>query len=112
LTRIGRPEYGRWNHTEEVIAMSVVVRYQPQGLTKARYDEVSERMDQSDDWPPDGLDVHVCFGDDGDLLVSEIWDSEEQWRAFRERLMPVLEDAGVQFAGDPQLFDVHQLQKR
>ena len=91
--------------------MSVVVRYQPTGLTKAQYDEVNQNLGESD-WPPDGLDMHVCFGSDGELLVSEIWDSEEQWRTFRERLRPALDEAGVEFSGEPQLFEVHELQKR
>jgi hypothetical protein len=91
--------------------MSVVVRYQPTGLTKAQYDEVNQSFDEYAR-PPHGLDMNVCFGSDGELLVSEIWDSEEQWRTFRERLMPVLEDAGIEFSGEPQLFEVHELQKR
>jgi hypothetical protein len=93
--------------------MSVVVRYQPTGMTKAQYDEVSQRVqDGEDKWPPDGLELHVCFGSDGELLVSEIWDSEDQWRTFGERLMPILEEGGIEFSGEPQLFDVHELQKR
>ena len=62
--------------------MSVVVRHQPTGLTKERYDEVSRRMEDSGVWPPNGLDMHVCFGSEGELRVSEIWDSEEEFRAF------------------------------
>ena len=92
--------------------MSVVIRYSPTGLTKEKYDEVSNGMEGSGSWPPDGLDMHVCFGSDGDLRVSEIWDSEEQWRTFSEQLLPALEKAGVQTAGDPEVFEVHELQKR
>ena len=51
--------------------MSVVVRHQLSGLTKEKYDEVSRRMEGSGAWPPDGIDMHVCFGSDGDLRVSE-----------------------------------------
>jgi len=92
--------------------MSVVVRYQPSGLTREQYDEVSRRMEESGAWPPEGLDVHVCFGSDGDLRVSEIWDSEEQCRAFGERIGPVLNEVGVQIAGEPEVFEVQELEKR
>jgi hypothetical protein len=92
--------------------MSIVVRYSPTGLTKETYDKVSDQMDGSDDWPPDGLDLHVCFGTDGDLRVSEIWDSEEQWRSFSEKLMPALKEGGVQLAGDPEIFEVHNMARR
>jgi hypothetical protein len=92
--------------------MSVVVRHQPTGLTKDRYDEVSRRMEEAGDWPPEGMDLHVCFGTEGALRVSEIWDSEEQFRAFGERLLPVLDEVGVQLSGDPEIFEVQELQRR
>jgi hypothetical protein len=92
--------------------MSVVVRHQPRGLTKEKYDEVNRRIEEAGAWPPDGLDMHVCFGSEGELRVSEIWDSEEQFRAFGERLFPVLNEAGIELGGDPEIFEVHQLEKR
>ncbi len=92
--------------------MSVVIRFKPQGLTKEVYDRASEKVQSELDWPPEGLDYHVCFGDDGNLLVSEIWDSIDQARAYQEKLMPVLQDAGVQFGGEPEVFEVHGLEKR
>jgi len=92
--------------------VSIVVRYQPKGLTRQQYDEVSRRMEGSGSWPPDGLDMHVLFGEEGELRVSEIWDSEEKWRGFRDKIVPVLQDVGVQIGGDPEVFRVHELQKR
>ena len=92
--------------------MSVVVRHQPTGLTREKYDEVSRRMEESGAWPPDGLDMHVCFGSDGELRVSEIWDSEEQFRTFSERLMPVLSEVGVEVTAGPEVYEVQELQKR
>jgi hypothetical protein len=91
--------------------MSVVVRHQPKGLTREQYDEVSRRIESAGNWPPDGMDMHVLFGDEGALLVSEIWDSEEQFRAFAERLMPVLDEVGVPHS-EPEVFEAHELQKR
>ena len=92
--------------------MSIVVRYQPTGLTREQYDDVTRRMQQAGNWPPDGLDMHVLFGSEGDLRVSEIWDSEEQWRAFLEQITPVIDEVGVQQAGEPEVFEVHELEER
>jgi hypothetical protein len=92
--------------------VSIVVRYRPTGLTRERYDDVSRRMEEAGDWPSAGLEMHVLFGSEGDLRVSEIWDSEEEWRAFSERMMPVLNEVGVQFAGEPEVLQVHELHKR
>jgi hypothetical protein len=47
------------------------------------------------------MDYHVCFGQDGDLRVSEIWDSQEKLEAFGERLMPILAEVGIQ-PGEPE----------
>jgi hypothetical protein len=92
--------------------MSIVVRFHPTALTAAKYDETVRRLTNAGDFPPDGLDYHVCFGTDGSLRVSEIWDSREQFAAFGERLMPVLADAGIEFSGDPEVYEVHNIVKR
>jgi hypothetical protein len=44
-------------------------------------------------------------------MVSEIWDSEEQFRAFAGGLMSVLDEVGVPYS-EPQVFPAHQLEKR
>jgi hypothetical protein len=91
--------------------MSVVVRFSPASLTAEQYDESVRRLEAAGDFPPDGLDYHVCFGTDGNLLVSEIWDSPEQLEAFGERLMPVLAEVGID-PGEPTVFEVHNIVKR
>ena len=92
--------------------MSIVVRFNPTSMTAETYDKVLPQVQESGDWPPDGLDYHVCFGADGNLKVSEIWDSEEQFQAFGERLMPILNEAGIEFSGEPEVFEVHNIEKR
>ena len=79
--------------------MAIVVRFHPSSLTKETYDRVDRIVEEGDHgWPPEGLLVHVCFGEDGDLRVSEIWESREQFEAFIERLMPVLQEKGVEIS--------------
>jgi hypothetical protein len=92
--------------------MSIVVRFGPQSNTIEQYNQVLRRLEESDNWPPDGLDYHVAFGPSSDLRVSEIWDSHEKWEAFLEHLMPLLADAGIQVAGEPEVFEVHNTVKR
>ena len=91
--------------------MSVVVRFLPSSLTAAQYDESVRRLTESGDFPPAGLDYHVCFGSDGNLRVSEIWDSREQMEAFGARLMPVLAEVGIE-PGQPDVHEVHNIVKR
>ena len=92
--------------------MSIVVRFTPTNVTKEKYDESLRRLEEAGEWPPDGLDYHVVFGDDGNLRVSEIWDSREQLQQFGERLMPILADIGIEFSGEPEIFEVYNTIKR
>jgi hypothetical protein len=91
--------------------MSVLFRFNPSGMTRQQYDQVTQRLQGSGAWPPDGLQLHVLFGDEGDLKVSEVWKSEEQQRTFSAKLLPELEQAGVQLTGEPETFQVHELQQ-
>lgn len=91
--------------------MSIVVRFTPASLTREQYDEAVRQLEQDGTFPPDGMDYHVCFGAEGNLRVSEIWDSREQWEAFGERLMPVLADVGIQ-PGEPDVYEVRNIVKR
>ena len=93
--------------------MSIVVRFAPASATVEQYDETIRRLNEIlGDRGPDGCDYHVCFrAPDGSLRVSEIWDSEEQFRAFGETLMPVLAEVGVD-PGQPEIMEVHNILKR
>ena len=89
--------------------MSIVVRFHPTNVTEESYAESLRRLEEAGEWPPEGMQLHVLFGSDGDLKVSEIWDSEEQLQAFGERLMPILSDIGIEFSGPPDVFEAHSV---
>lgn len=91
--------------------MSVLIRFAPESLTSAQYEESVRKLEANGDFPPDGLDYHVCFGAEGGLRVSEIWDSKEQLEAFGERLMPVLSEVGID-PGTPEVIEVHNIVRR
>ena len=91
--------------------MSVLIRFAPAALTAAQYDESIRKLEEQGAFPPDGLDYHVCFGSEGSLRVSEIWDSREQLEAFGERLMPVLSEVGID-PGKPEVMEIHSIVKR
>lgn len=97
--------------TERVSTMSVLVRFSPESLTTDRYDEVKRRLNAAGHWPPDGLEYHVCFGTDGQLKVSEIWASNDQFEAFGQQLGPILEEVGINQAAPPELLDIHNQER-
>jgi hypothetical protein len=98
--------------TTDAKKTGIVVRFSPTNLTSEKYDEVLRRMEQDGAWPPDGLEFHVLFGSEDKLRVSEVWASRAQFDAVGERLMPILKDVGIEFAGDPEILEVRNLVKQ
>ncbi|MEA2348547.1 MAG: hypothetical protein QOG62_2334, partial [Thermoleophilaceae bacterium] len=43
------------------------------------------------------------------LTVSEIWESREQMQAWGETVMPLLAGFGIEFGGEPEILEVHNL---
>ena len=87
--------------------MSILVRFEPaSAVSTDKYDETIRRLEEQGDFPPDGLELHVAFMVDGQLRVSEVWDSQEKFEAFGERLMPILADVGIE-PGEPTVLEVH-----
>jgi hypothetical protein len=91
--------------------VSVLIRFAPASVSAQEYDEAIRRLEEAGDFPPDGLEYHVCFGSEGNLRVSEIWDSQEQLEAFGERLMPLLAEVGIE-PGQPEVLEIHNIIRR
>lgn len=90
--------------------MSILIRYAPSSLTREKYDKVNEilRENNPGEIPP-ALQLHALFGDEGDMLVSEIWESEEAWQqAWDGGLKAALSATGVDIS-EPQKYPVHEL---
>jgi hypothetical protein len=92
--------------------MSVVVRFSPTNVTKEKYDESLRRLKEAGEFPPEGMQYHVAFGPEDNLRVSEIWDSREQLQAFGDTLMPILIEIGIEFSGEPEILEVHNIIRR
>jgi hypothetical protein len=64
--------------------MSILVRYTgAPGLTADTYDESMPPVEESGEFPPDGLEYHVAVSSGGSFRVSEIGDSNEQFDRVR-----------------------------
>jgi hypothetical protein len=91
--------------------VSLLVRFAPPSLTAQQYDAVVRRLNEEGVSPADGLDYEICFGSEGNLKVSLVWDTQEQFEAFGQRLMPILAEMGID-PGQPEIFQVHNIIKR
>lgn len=75
--------------------MPIVLRFAPVGMTLEKYNETVKRLEDAGAGSPAGRLYHVCFGDENNVRVSDIWDSMESFEKFGEKLRPILEDLGV-----------------
>jgi hypothetical protein len=57
------------------------------------------------EWPAEGCQLHVVFGPEDDIRVSEVWESAEKQQAFGEKLGPRMEKAGMQLSGEVEVFE-------
>jgi len=90
--------------------MAIVMRFTPQGMTAAKYDEVIRRLEAAGAGAPAGRLYHVCFGNKEELRVSDIWDSMENFEEFGKTLMPIMQDVGVDPV-EPEILEVHNIIK-
>jgi hypothetical protein len=90
--------------------VSVLIRFAPPSLTAAQYDTVVARLTEEGVFPAQGLDYEICFGSEGNLKVSQVWDTKEHMEAFGKRLMPILQEVGIE-PGEPEIVDVHNIIK-
>jgi hypothetical protein len=90
--------------------VSVLIRFAPPSLTAEQYDSVVARLYEEGVFPAEGLDYEICFGADGNLKVSQVWDTKEHMDAFGQRLMPILQEVGID-PGPPEIVDVHNIIK-
>jgi hypothetical protein len=92
-------------------SVSLLIRFAPPSLTAPQYDDVVRRLNEAGVFPADGLDYEICFGSEGNLKVSQVWDSREQMEAFGQRLMPILAEVGID-PGEPEIVEVHNIIRR
>ena len=68
--------------------MSIVVRFPTSNMTRSQYDAVHDALERSGNWPATGCLFHICFGEDADLRVSEVWESRGTACRFRREIRP------------------------
>lgn len=88
--------------------MAIVMRFASQGFTAAKYAETVKRLGQAGVGAPAGRLYHVCFGDEDNLRVSDIWDSTESFERFGQTLKPIMDELGID-VGEPEILEVHNI---
>ena len=91
--------------------MAIARMFNNPNVTKDKYDAVREKMGVDQDNLPEGGIVHIAGeGPSGVWRVIEVWESEDDARAWDEKLEPVLAAQGIQRPA-PETWTVHNLIK-
>ena len=88
--------------------MSFVLTFTTPGMTADKYDEAVKKLDAAGAGTPKGRSYHVCYGDSNGVRVTDIWDSMEDFQAFGETLVPILQSLGLD-PGQPDVQQVHNI---
>jgi hypothetical protein len=91
-------------------AAGIVVHFNGSGMTSTQYDEILAELQKVTTWPPAGLISHTCYKTDDGHKVIDTWESAEQFNAFGEKLMPILQKLGVN-AGQPVVYSLYNYMK-
>jgi hypothetical protein len=90
--------------------MAIAVYFHPKGMTMAQFEDVHARLKESGNADPKGRIHHSCIGEDGDLMVYDIWESQEAFEAFGGVLMPIIGEVGID-VGQPDVLKVNRLEQ-
>jgi hypothetical protein len=59
--------------------------------------------------PESAMKLHSCFGEDGQLQVFDVWESEEAFEEFLTFLGPVMDELGIELAQPPTIMPIVDL---
>ena len=89
--------------------MSVVMYMEWEGVTPDQYEAVRKITNFEGDAPKGG-EFHVAAFSDKGLRVCDVWESAETFQSFVEkRLMPAVQQAGIQGEPRVQIYPVHNV---
>jgi len=91
--------------------MAIGIVHEIPGGTQDDYDKIAKALGQDSfdslsDWPVEGILCHIAGPYEGGWRVVDVWESEEAFQAFGEKLMPAIQEAGID-APPPEIYSVH-----
>lgn len=88
--------------------MAIAAIFEIPGMTTEQYDRTVKDLEAAGLGAPDGRIDHISCRVDGGWFVLDHWASSEKMQKFAEKLIPVLEAAGVAPA-EPRILPVHNV---
>ena len=88
--------------------MAVAVLIDIPGATRSQYDAVIRKLQDAGEWAPSGLLYHIAGATREGWRIVDVWDSQEHFERFGQRLMPILEETGFP-SFEPEPWPVHNV---
>lgn len=92
--------------------MVVIAVFHGPTVTQAKYEASVKkltggrsRMEKPEDWPVPGLLVHAAGQGPKGFRVVDVWESEQAFQKFGEKLKPILKELGME--GEPEVYPAH-----
>jgi hypothetical protein len=76
------------------------------GFTPEKYDAAIKKLDEAGAGSPKGRLNHFALESDGAIQVFDVWESQEDFEAFGETLVPILMEFGVELT-EPSVAHIH-----
>ncbi|HVB90604.1 MAG TPA: hypothetical protein VND70_00735 [Acidimicrobiales bacterium] len=76
-----------------------------EGFSKEKYESAIKQLEAAGAGSPKGRTFHVALESNGAIQVFDIWESQEEFEAFGQTLMPILGALGVEL-NEPMVANV------
>ncbi len=87
-----------------MIAIYIVTK----NMTEEQHKRGRERLREAGA-PESAMKLHSCFGEDGQLQVFDVWESQEAFDDFLTFLGPIMQELGIERAQPPVIMPVVDL---
>jgi len=89
--------------------MAIVMNMRWDGVTPEQYEAVRDQVGW-EQRPADGGLIHIASFAEGGLLVTDVWESADDFNRFAERrLMPVVQELGIQSKPEVTIAPMHAI---
>ena len=75
--------------------MALGIYFPLEDMSKEQYEQTHAKLEEAGAGSPKGRSFHCGFSTDGKIQVFDVWESQEDFDAFGEVLIPILQEAGV-----------------
>jgi hypothetical protein len=88
--------------------MSLVLHFKPSGFPLVTYQEAVKQLEAAGVGSPKGRSYHVCYGDPNSVQVTDVWDTMEDFQAFGQTFLPIMQKLGAD-PGQPEILEVNNI---